>query len=187
MGQKPARRTSMIMAAFAALLLMLVAAPHEAHAQNSPLQNPAWANCRNDKYQAHMKWAQTNTIALNKIWSNATPPTMNKTCLNTLMTLFSTLGTITDPFNIIWHLVVALIQNFVNQICQQIMAAINGAINMIKAALCIPIPSFNLNFNLGGFGGGACSGVGLIGNANTAGVGQTMPPLWYMFNGLTPR
>jgi hypothetical protein len=182
------KRASIIMAAFATLLL--VAAPHAVRAAGV-LQNPDMQNCRQNMYQAHMKWAQDKATGLNKIWSNVTPPTMNGSCLNNLMSMFNTIGTITDPFNIIWHLVLSAIQNFVNQICQQIMATISSAINLVKSALCIPIPSNTLNFNLGGggsFGGSSsCSGVSLLGNVNTSQTGPALPAMWQWYNNLQPR
>jgi hypothetical protein len=179
-------RASIILTAFMAF--MLVCAPHAARAAVG--QNSDWSNCRQNEYQGHIKWAQDKTVGLNRVWQNVTPPTMNNSCLNNLMNMFNAVGTITDPFNIIYHLVLSAIQSFVNQLCQQVLSAVGSAINMIKSALCIPIPSMSMSFSLGGgtFGGSqSCQGVSLLGNVAAGAAGTALPGLWNMFNNIQPR
>jgi len=181
-------RVSVILAAFAALLI--IAMPHDACAATGTLQNPDMSNCRQNWYQGSIKRAQDKAQGLSKIWSNVTPPNVNGSCLTNLMSMFSLVGSITDPFNLIWQLVLAAIQSFIDQICQQVMSAVTGAINLIKGALCIPIPSMKLNFSLSGgsFGGSSsCNGVALLGVSASAQVGPALPPVWQWNSNLQPR
>ncbi len=195
----PSRRLSVIMAVFAALLL--VGLPQAAHAQASGsgvLQNADMSKCRDNMYKASIKRAQDKTVGLNKVWSNITPPTMATQCLQKVMTLLSsTLGTLTDPFGLIWGVVTSFIQNILSSICNQIMSVVSSAINMVKSALCIPIPSGSLSFSLGGGGGSfggssSCSGISLLGGNQSSPLNQSQkgPPLpatWQWYNNITPR
>jgi len=173
-------RVSVMLAAFVALLL--IAAPHEARAATG---SPDWSNCRQNNYQGGITWAQGKAQAIGQVWQNTTPPTSNNACLTKLMNLFNTIGAITDPFNLIWTLVWSAIQSIVTKLCQQVLEVVGSAINMLKSALCIPLPSMNLSFSLGGgiFGGSSsCSGISLLGSVPTSSSGAALPGVWNMWN-----
>jgi hypothetical protein len=70
-----------------------------------------------------------------------------------------------------------------NALCRAVVSAITAAIAQIKAALCIPVPHFGINFNLGTAGGARCNGISLLGPG--AGINRPLTPSIWSIWGLS--
>jgi hypothetical protein len=175
-----AMRSSLFIAAFVALFM--IAVPHAAHAQAAAFDNAA---CMKNLQAALYKGAQDQAVVRATVFSNVTVPRLNLTCLNNLMNLSMTLGTLTNPFNFIWPLIVTtVLQPLINAVCNVVTSAINAAVSFVKSLLCLPLPGFSgLHFNLGNFSGGSCSGIQLLpGLAVLTGPRAAVPGAWQIWN-----
>ena len=179
------QRSILFVATFAALFLLC--APN-AQAQQPPAFDAA--NCQQTMQTALFKGAQDYYAAEANVFANAELPTMNQGCIGVggILSAIQALGATTDPFALIWQLVfnniiLPMINQIVQHVCQAITSAINAAVSFVKNAICLPLPGFgaNLNFNLGSFGGKSCNGIAVIPLIAGAALGAArtgIPGVW---------
>jgi hypothetical protein len=136
-----------------ALILLMSAAWSEAQADANPFQDcdsGAYA-ARDDQNNTH--YLQQHMDAMNKV--NSQFPAFNTAqyCMDNLIKKFASIGLASDPFKMIGQ---AIINQLLNQVCQQVTADVSQITNSISqlGKICMPKinPSSNSlfgTFNLG--------------------------------------
>ncbi|MGE3623820.1 MAG: hypothetical protein AB7H77_08125 [Bdellovibrionales bacterium] len=181
------KRITMMAAALAVLALIFM--PGVARAQ-APAGGFDVSACQENLVQGLSKRAQDRSVMAHKVFESGPIPSMRIAyCWNTLSNLILSIGTITDPFGLVWAAVAAILNNILNQVCQAVLGAVTSAIssvnNLVRNLLCLPLPHFNLgiNFSLGNFRQGSCSGVSLMPSALAlTGSRRQTPPWWVLWN-----
>jgi hypothetical protein len=178
------KQGSLLMAAFAALLL--IAAPHAARAQSQGTPF-SMTTCQQNQLNSLTKGAQDKTANHAKVFANATMPQVSTVCLKALLALSTSIGAITDVFGLIWKAVAFILSTIIMQVCQAVMSDIKALVRDVQSLLCIPMPHFGALLQLPHFAGGTCAGISLIPNLQIyTGQRAVTSGVWKIWN-ITPK
>jgi hypothetical protein len=138
------------------------------HAQAQPVQPFNAATCNQTMQTALYKGSQDRfAVEANNI-ANMVVSQINTQCIQGIMNAFNVLGQTTNLFSLIWGIIwtviiMPMITNIINQVCQAIVGTVQAAVSFIKNAICIPLPGIpKIPLNLGTLAGKSCNGIALI-------------------------
>ena len=192
-------RTPLLIAVLIAFLFGVI--PDRTHAQAPPpVGTFNTQNCYNQMQNAYTNMQQAHTISQQKVFANGPIPsfkivycwtTIIQPLINSitsLTTLFSGNGAASVSTWIsgaLSALLNRILIQLINTLCGIVAGAVNSAIAMLKSWMCIPIPHFNMNLNLGSFMQSPhnCAGMNLLSLSGVAASGRPIvPSVFQMWN-----
>jgi hypothetical protein len=107
-------------------------------------------------------------------------------CINTIMQMFSQIGMLADPMNIVMGLFNSILNQLMTQLCSSLMNIVNqikSYLTSLGNSLCLPLPSLpgfgTLNL---GLKNPVCNGVSLLSLQNSTGGMSQMTPNYSFYN-----